>query len=95
MRQPLESTIVKKVMAQAKALGWLPLKQHGSAFSLAGIPDVLAIRDGRAAWLEVKRPGQHPTEIQIVRHRQLRDCGCPVAVVRSAAEAKEFLEAIV
>lgn len=94
MRQPLESTIVKKVMAQAKALGWLPLKQHGSAFVLAGLPDVLAIRNGRAAWMEVKRPGQHPTEIQIVRHRQLRDCGCPVAVVRSAQEAKDFLEGL-
>lgn len=81
-------------MAQAKALGWLPLKQHGSAFSLAGIPDVLAIRGGRAAWLEVKRPGQKPTEIQIVRHQQLRDVGCPVAVVRSADEAKAFLESI-
>ena len=94
MRQPLESTIVKNVMAQAKALGWLPLKQHGSAFSLAGIPDVLAIRDGRAAWLEVKRPGQNPTPIQLVRHKQLRECGCPVATVRSAAEAREFLEGI-
>jgi len=81
-------------MAQAKALGWLAIKQHGSAFSLAGLPDVLAIKAGRAAWLEVKRPGQSPTPIQLLRHGQLRDFGCPVATVRSAAEAKQFLETL-
>lgn len=94
MPQPLEKTIVAKVMAQAKSLGWWPAKMHGNAFMLAGLPDVLVIKDGMAAWMEVKRPGQTPSKIQLHRMRELTGHGCPVAVVTSAAQAKEFLESI-
>jgi hypothetical protein len=44
--------------------------------------------------MEAKRPGQVPTQIQEHRMRELAAAGCPVAVVRSAREAKEFLEGI-
>jgi Holliday junction resolvase len=93
-RAPLERTIVAKVMATAKAYGWWAMKTHGSAFSVVGLPDVLVIKNGRAAWMEVKRPGEEPTRIQEHRHRELSGFGCPVAVVCSAGDAKEFLEAI-
>lgn len=66
---------------------------HGSQYSLAGLPDVLCIRDGRAVWLEAKRPGEDPTRIQSHRIRELSDAGCQCAVVRSASEAREFLSA--
>ena len=94
MPPPLEKTIVAKVMAQARSLGWWPAKMHGNAFMLAGLPDVLAIRDGRVAWMEVKRPGEKPSKIQLHRMRELTGHGCPVAVVTSAAEAKKFLEGV-
>jgi hypothetical protein len=91
---PLEKTIVAKVMAQAKSLGWWPAKMHGNAFMLAGLPDVLVIKDGRAAWMEVKRPGEEPSKIQLHRMRELACHGCPVAVVFSAADARHFLEGV-
>lgn len=91
---PLEKTIVAKVMAQAKSLGWWPAKMHGNAFMLAGLPDVLVIKDGRAAWMEVKRPGEEPSKIQLHRMRELAGHGCPVAVVFSAADARHFLESV-
>jgi Holliday junction resolvase len=94
-RAPLEKTIVANVMAQGRALGWWVTKIHGSAYSTAGIPDVLAIKDGRAAWLECKRPGEEPTKIQLHRMRELSAAGCPVAVVTSAADARAFLENVV
>jgi hypothetical protein len=59
---------------------------------MSGVPDVLAIKDGRACWLECKRPGEHPTKIQELRMKELREAGCPVAVVTSADEARTFLE---
>lgn len=90
--RPLEKTIVAKVMAQAKSMGWWPAKMHGNAFMLAGLPDVLVIKGGRAAWMEVKRPGESPSRIQQHRMRELAAHGCPVAVVTSAAEARHFLE---
>lgn len=91
---PLEKTIVAKVIAVAKARGWWAMKNHGSGYSVAGLPDVLVIKDGRAAWMEAKRPGEEPTRIQEHRMRELAKAGCPVAVVRSAGDAIEFLEGI-
>jgi Holliday junction resolvase len=79
-------------MAQGRALGFWVVKFHGNAFTTAGVPDVLAIKDGRAFWMECKRPGEEPTRIQLHRMRELAAAGCPVAVVTSAAEARAFLE---
>ena len=67
---------------------------HGNAFMLAGLPDVLVIKGGRAAWMEVKRPGEEPSKIQLHRMRELAGHGCPVAVVFSAADARHFLESV-
>jgi len=93
-KSPLEKNIVARVMAQGRALGYWVTKYHGNAFTMSGVPDVLAIKDGRACWLECKRPGQQPTPIQILRMKELREAGCPVAVVTSADEARAFLESV-
>lgn len=95
MRRPLERAIVAKVMATARAMGWWTTKIHGNQFQVAGLPDVLCIRAGRAVWLEAKRPGEEPTKIQLHRMRELAAAGCPVAVVTSATEARVFLENVV
>ena len=91
---PPEKTITSNVMAMAKRLGWWAMKTHGTTYSLRGIPDVLVIKNGRSAWMEVKRPGEHPTKVQEHRMRELSDAGCPVCVVFSAQDARHFLEAI-
>ena len=91
---PLEKTIVKRVMDEAKRLGWWCAKMHGNQFMIKGLPDILAIRGGRCVWMEAKRPGQEPTRIQLHVMRQLSAAGCPVCVVHSAADARHFLEAI-
>lgn len=61
---------------------------------LAGLPDVLVVKNGRAAWMEVKRPGQDASQVQEHRMRELARAGCPVAVVRSADDARKFLESV-
>jgi Holliday junction resolvase len=91
-KPPLEKHIVARVMAQGRALGYWVTKYHGNAFTMSGVPDVLAIKDGRACWLECKRPGEQPTKIQELRMQELRAAGCAVAVVTSADEARAFLE---
>jgi Holliday junction resolvase len=91
---PLERTIVAKVMDEARRLGWWAMKNHGNAYSLKGLPDVLVIKAGRAAWMEVKRPGEDATRIQQHRIRELIRVGCPATVVCSVGDAREFLEAI-
>ena len=67
---PLERTIVAKVLDEARRLGWWAMKNHGNAYSVKGLPDVLVIKKGRAAWMEVKRPGEDPTRIQQHRIRE-------------------------
>jgi Holliday junction resolvase len=88
---PRESTIVANAMAQGRALGYWVVKFHGNAFTMAGVPDVLAIKDGAACWMECKQAGKKPTPIQVRRMRELEAAGCRVAVIHSADEAKTFL----
>lgn len=90
---PRESTIVAAVMGVAKSLGWYPLKIHGGPYQVAGIPDVLCLRTGRAVWMEVKQPGRYPTAIQRKRMDELeKSGGTPCAVVTSKDQARAFLE---
>lgn len=93
-RAPLEKTIVANGMAVAKSMGFWCCKMHGSQFSLSGLPDVLCIKDGRAYWIEFKRPGEEPTKIQQHRIRELIAAGCPSTVCRSAGDVKEFLGSV-
>lgn len=89
---PLEKVIVARVMDEARRLGFFAYKMHGGPFSVRGLPDVLAIKQGRAYWMEAKRPGEEPTRVQVARMRELAAAGCSVAVVTSAADARVFLE---
>ena len=93
-KSPSERSIVAKGMAVAKSLGFYAVKLHGSAYSLVGIPDVLCLKDGKAYFIEFKRPGEEPTKIQQHRIRELIAHGCPSTVCRSAGDVKEFLEAV-
>ena len=81
-------------MALARELGFYAIKMHGSAYSLKGIPDNLLLKDGRAFWIEFKRPGEEPTKIQLKRMAELAAVGCAVAVCTSAQEVHEFLTTV-
>jgi hypothetical protein len=48
--------------------------------STPGIPDLLAIKDGKSLFIEVKQPGNNPTELQLFMHDKLRSFGCEVKV---------------
>lgn len=87
-----ESTIVRRVLAVCQQQGWFAWKTHGSAYQMDGIPDVIAIRDGRVVFLEAKRPGEETTPKQRHRMRQLESFGARCAVVFSGGDAKAFLE---
>lgn len=91
---PLEKVIVAKVIATARRLGWWACKIHGNAYQVAGLPDVLCIKGGRAAWMECKQPGKDPTRIQNHRMRELISFGSPCATIRSAGDAEEFLRSV-
>lgn len=89
---PRESSIVASIVRKAKECGWWVMKIHGGPHQLAGVPDLLCLRDGRAVFLEVKQPGSKPTPIQTARMKEIESQGgAPCRVVTSGSEALEAL----
>jgi Holliday junction resolvase len=88
----LEKTITNAIIKAARADGWWVLKVAGGPYQTAGIPDLLCVKDGRAAFVEVKQPGKAPTAIQLHRMNEIKKTGGAVAAVAtSVAEAMEIL----
>jgi len=61
------------------------IKLHGGVFMEAGTPDILAVKNGKAIFLEIKKPGKQymPTEIQAERLSQWYTAGARCAVIKS------------
>jgi hypothetical protein len=59
----------------------------------AGVPDIIAVKDGRAYGLELKAPGARLTAVQRDTHVQLSEAGATVAVAYSLDNALAHLEA--
>jgi hypothetical protein len=90
---PLESSITKSIVASAKSRGWWTFKIAGGPMQTAGIPDLLAVKSGRAVFLEVKQPGKKPSPLQEQRIHEIRTIGGARAeVVTSRAEAERILD---
>jgi Holliday junction resolvase len=87
-RGPSEASIQADVRRYLEQAGFLVIKVHGGPYSPAGLPDLLAIRDSRAYWFEIKKAGEVPTKIQTATHLKLVRAGCLVGVVSSALEAR-------
>jgi len=93
---PLESTIVASIVRMAERNGWYATKLHGGPMQKAGLPDLLMLKDGKAVFLEVKRPGKgkasDATPLQQRRMEEIqRRGGCKCFVVHDVAEAESAL----
>lgn len=51
-----ESKLSRKIMAGLRAEGWFCYKNHGSEYTMAGLPDIVACVEGYFVGLEVKMP---------------------------------------
>jgi hypothetical protein len=59
---------------------------------VAGDPDIDACIRGRSVQLEVKRPGEKPTPLQLKRLTEWQQAAALVGVVTSVAATKALLE---
>jgi len=87
---PRESSIVAAIVRVAKQRGYWVMKIHGGPYQLAGVPDLLCLKDGRAMFLEVKQPGKKATEIQARRMNEIETQGgaaCHVVTSKEEADA--------
>lgn len=87
-----ESDLVSAIMTLLRTNGFYCIKLHGGPYMQPGLPDILAIRYGRAFFFEVKLPGRKPTRIQEHVMKELREHGAPAVVVTSVDEVQEVLE---
>ena len=80
----LESTIQAKIIKWLKSDGYFVTKLMGT--STNGIPDVLAIKDGRTIFIEVKRPGREAEPLQKYRMNELINKGVSAIVAHSVED---------
>lgn len=89
-----ESAIVKKILERLNAIpGCMARKRHGSAYTVAGDPDIYGCVIGHHFEIEVKAPGEKPTLLQRRRLEDwLRIGTSAVCWVTSADAAVHFVE---
>lgn len=82
MLTPRERTIQRACLKTLRAAGAYAVNIAGGPAIDTGTPDILACYRGRFVAVEVKRPGQVPTEIQRFRLKQIAGAGghCIVAI---------------
>lgn len=86
-----EKTIVAKIKKHLEQQGFWVVKLHGSPFATAGLPDLLALKAGRAWFFEVKGPDGVVSKLQAAMLERLRSAGCTAGVVRSVADVDQLL----
>lgn len=74
----LESKIQTKIKNKLKADGWEVIKLIRT--SMVGIPDLMALKDGRVKFIEVKQKTGILDEIQKIRIKQLKAKGFEVLI---------------
>lgn len=96
MPPPRESAIVKKILERLNAIpGCVARKRHGSAYSVAGDPDIYGCVIGYHFEMEVKVPGEEPTRLQRERLQAWLKAGSSVCWVTSADAAVHFVRDII
>jgi Holliday junction resolvase len=85
----MESQIQRKIKLKLEKAGWLVVKVIQC--SAPGFPDLVALKQGKAIFLEIKRPGEKPRPLQEYRHEQLRKQNFEVIVATHQNEITHLL----
>ena len=88
-----EKVIEKKLIQAVHRCGGLALKFVSPGFD--GVPDrLLLFTVGKAAFVEVKAPGEKPRPLQVHRMEQLRRMGFPVYVIDGVEQIGGIIDEI-
>lgn len=68
--------------------GWMYMPLAGP-MGVSGIPDFVGIYKGRPFYVEAKAPGGRCTDIQLLRHKEIRLAGGVVIVASSIEELQK------
>ena len=78
-RERLEKDIQHGIIARYTKRGFLVVKL--GITNRPGFPDLMMLKDGKASFIEVKRPGEKPRPLQEYRINELRSLGFDVEVL--------------
>ncbi|WP_018934617.1 VRR-NUC domain-containing protein [Gracilibacillus lacisalsi] len=93
MAQGPEKRIENKIKRYLDSIGAWHIKTHGSMFSKAGTPDIIACVKGKFVAIEVKRPeGGRVSELQRFHIEAINKAGGYAFVSRSVEETQRYLE---
>lgn len=92
MSKPLEKHIETKIKGYLDSLGAYYIKTHGSVYSRAGTPDIIACINGRFIAIEVKRPGGVVSPLQRANLKMIEQAGGVAFVAYSVEDTKEKLQ---
>ena len=84
-----ESQIQAELIKQLERSGWQVIKLIQTTAN--GIPDLMVLKNGRAVFIEVKRPGQYPRPLQLYRIEQLTNNGFEAIIARSVDDIRTLL----
>jgi Holliday junction resolvase len=84
-----ESFIQRQIIVKLESWGWMVVKLIQT--NTNGIPDLMAIRNGKTVFIEVKRDGEQPAPLQKHRLNQINDKGI-LAFWADNAEDINFLK---
>lgn len=86
MAQP-EARLSRQIMAALRKKGAFVWKNHGSEYTMAGLPDICGVYLGRFIAVETKMPGARLSHRQVYVIDQLEKAGAAVVVAQSVSEA--------
>jgi Holliday junction resolvase len=90
-----ESKLSRRIAAALTEQGAFAFKIHGSAYMMAGLPDIICCFQGRFYSFETKMPKTGKTSaIQTFIHQKIRDAGGVAEVVTSVDEALKVLHGL-
>jgi hypothetical protein len=91
-----ESRLSRKIQTELRARGWFCNKNHGSEFTMAGLPDITVCAQGLYIGLETKMPGEenNTSPRQKYVHGKIRDAGGAAFVVSSVDEAVRVVQQV-
>lgn len=89
-KQTPEGAVLRQVRDFLRLHGWKVVRIHQSLGSEKGIPDLVAIREGRHVWVEIKAPKGRVSEAQAGWLQDLEDHGGSYIVARSVEDVEHL-----
>jgi Holliday junction resolvase len=87
-----EAKVGHKIRKFLMDRGVFVFKVHGSGMMMAGLPDLIACVQGRYVGIEVKMPGNKPSERQLYVHNLIRNAGGECIVAYGLDEVRHLVE---